>query len=102
MIHFKYQLNDVESTALSSYGLTNVVIDGYLDNDLIHNVNRAKLYMIGRMIGDELSSTYYDPEAIIADSSNQAIRIYSEIHETRDASLMFQLRDNCIGLKVIA
>ena len=102
MLQFKYKLDMVESETLESYGFNELLVQGYIDNDLIHNVNRAKLYMIGRMIGDELSSTYHDPEAIIADSSNQAIRIYSEIHETRDASLMFQLKDNCIGLKVIA
>ena len=101
MIGFKYQLNNVEMQALSTYGISDSIVQGYMDNELIHNVNRAKMFMIGRMIGDENSSSYYDAEAIIASTDAQAIRTYSEIHDTTDAALIFQLKDNCIDVKVI-
>lgn len=101
MIQFKYQLNDVEVNALSTYGLANTIVQGYMDNDLIHNVDNAKMFMIGRMVGDENSYTYYEPEAIIAYTDTQAIRTYSEIHDAHDAALIFQLKDNCKKLEVM-
>ena len=75
--------------------------NGYMDNDLIHNVDKAKMFMIGRMVGDENSYTYYEPEAIIAYTDAQAIRTYSEIHDAYDAALIFQLKDNCKKLEVM-
>ena len=101
MIQFKYQLNNVEVEALSTYGISNNIVQGYMDNELIHNTDRAKMFMVGRMIGDKHSSSYYDAEAIIANTDTQAIRTYSEIHDTSDAALIFQLKDNCKDIEVI-
>jgi len=103
MIKFKYTLRDdliqlVHGTISGFYGN---YLEGYLPEDLAHDLKHCSLYMVCELSGKlNRSNTYTKPIAIVARNDVDALNSYHTITESSNGTVYAELENRCDKLEV--